>query len=82
MLTFKQLVTIVMNQQRQINALMSRPLTARAEKAESSAKDAMNAAYAASKKVGNYEDEITTLALAQEELFTEIIPSMLEDMEV
>ena len=80
-MTHKHLETLVLNLQEQVKKLAAKPLTARAEQAETAAKMAKASADAASSKADNYEDEITTLALAQEELFTEIIPEMLEETE-
>lgn len=80
-MTHKQLENLVLNLQEQVKNLAEKPLTARAEKAEMTANVAKASADAASAKADGYEDEITTLALAQEELFTEIIPEMLEETE-
>lgn len=73
-MTIKELDTRITNLEAQMAALASRPITARAELASNDAK-------AARSKAEGYDKAITTLALAQEELFTEIIPEMLEETE-
>lgn len=80
-MNIKELETRLKNLEMQVTALASRPVTERSEKAAMDAKIAKSEATAASDKADAYEDEITTLALAQEELFTEIIPEMLEEEE-
>ena len=81
-MTIKELETRLLNLEHQVAALASRPVTERAERAAIDAKSARSEAMAASDKADTYEDEITTLALAQEELFTEIIPELFTETEV
>ena len=81
-MTVKELYLKVQNVEQQLKNLASRPVTARADNAVTEAKAARSEAVAAGNKAVGYEDAITTLALAQEELFTEIIPALFEEKEV
>ena len=80
-MTIKELETRLLSLEEQVKNLASRPVTARAENAAIDAERARSEAKTASDKADAYEDEITTLALAQEELFTEIIPAMIGEEE-
>ena len=64
--------------QKDVAALASRPVTARSEAATASANDAKRSAELATAKADGYAEAITDMALAQEELLTDILPAMME----
>lgn len=77
-MTLKEMEIVIKNLQKDVAALASRPVTARSEAATASANDAKKSAEFAAAKADGYAEAITDMALAQEELITDIIPAMME----
>lgn len=77
-MTLKEMEIAIKNLQNDVKNIAGRNFTGKSEEAKTEALKSKAAANVASAKADSYDEKITTLSLAQEELFTEILPDILE----